>query len=177
MARAHLLVVLALCLCVGCSGDDQSGAPAEERQATATEAATSEDSEPNQDPGDFLKEIINQRFLGQHGRVWETLHPLHQAVASRAEYSDCEGREPSEGGIEKLEVVDTYDEPLRIPGQTADVPSRAVTLRITVKVPALDDPQAITQTSHAVAEGDQWRWILATEDYEAYEAGRCPPEE
>ena len=168
MTRAFLLVVLALCLGVGCGGGDQKGAP-----AGGTEATPSVASEPSEDPGDFEKEIVTQSRFGQYGRVWQTLHPSHQAVASRAEFVACQSQTtPFEGKLE-IEVVETSDEPFRIPGQTSDVPSKAVTLRYTVKVPGVDEPQTATSTTHVVAVDGQWRWILTPKDYKAYKANRC----
>jgi hypothetical protein len=173
MARVQLLVLLVVCLCAGCGGGNEAAEP--NQGTTATRATTTEATEPNQDPANFLKEMVNRKAVGQYGRVWEALHPLHQAVALRAEYVDCESRDPFRGEIRKIEVVDQYDEPLRIPGQTKDVPSTAVSLRVTVKLPLVEKPQVVTSTGHAVAEGGEWRWVMPPEDYEAYKADRCPP--
>jgi hypothetical protein len=122
-----------------------------------------------------MKEAVNQRVLGQNGRVWETLHPFHQKAASRAEYVDCESGDSFPGEVKNIEVVDQYDEPLRIPGQTTDTPSKAVTLRITYTVSGFDKPQVDTSTAHTVAVDGEWRWLLTPEDYRAYKANRCPP--
>jgi hypothetical protein len=178
MARVASLVLLAVCFFAGCGGDDQAPVATETPETTTTEAApqaTTEAKEPVEDAADFLERIVQQRSLGQHGRVWESLHPLHQAVASRAEYVGCEGQNEIDAEIEDIEVVDQYDEPLEIPGQTADVPSKAVTIRLTVKIPLIEEPQVVTRTAHAVAEDGEWRWILTPEDYRAYQADRCPP--
>lgn len=170
MARVQVALVLALCLCAGCGSSNKAAAP------TKSQATTTEVSKPDQDPADFLKEIINQKALEQNGRLWETLHPFHQAVATRTEFVACEGRTPTVGEIKKTEILDQYEEPVRIPGQAKDVPSQAVTIRLTLTVPAVDKPQVATATAHAVAVNGEWRWILTPEDYQAYKANRCPPE-
>jgi hypothetical protein len=183
MPRVRVAVlVLALSLCAGCGGSDET----KERQATTTtsqatttertttEATTTEASQPQQDAGDFMKEVINQSILGQFGRSWETLYPSHQAVASRSEYVDCESRNQNFQGFDKVEVVDQYEEPTRIPGETKDTPSTAVTIRLTVSGPGYDKPQTVNSTVHAIPLNGEWRWTLPTEDYRAYKANRCP---
>jgi hypothetical protein len=138
------------------------------------EATTEEEaSEPDEDAGDFLKEFIEQRALGQVGRAWETLHPLHQEVATRNEYMDCEGQNTPSFELKGIEEVDEYDEPLQIPGQTGEVPSKAVTLRLEYQFPGAEDTQTETLTAHALNVDGEWRWVLAPDVYEAYKAGEC----
>ena len=188
MARvpAALAVAVLLCFCgLGCGGDDdedQASPPGTGTQSTATEdeatTTEAEDAEPDQDAGDFLKEIIEQRAFGQNGRAWETLHPLHQEVVSRTDFVNCGGQEEVSIEIVNVEEVEEYDEPLQmIPGETAEVPTKAVTLRIEYDIPTLEDTQTETATLHAVAVEGEWRWILPPDDYEAYEAGECPSSE
>jgi hypothetical protein len=121
---------------------------------------------------------VNQNVLGQYGRSWDSLHPFHQAVVSRSRYVDCQSRGDEDTAgytVDKTEVLDQYDEPVRIPGQPKDVPSKAVTLRLSVGSPLLKKPVKYTRTVHAVAVNGEWRWILPPEDYRAYKAHRCPP--
>jgi hypothetical protein len=172
MSRAVLLV-LALCLCAGCGGSKSSS---QEKQSSSSQAMTTAAKAPDQDPGDFYKDLVNQQALGQYGRAWDSLHPFHQAVVSRARYVDCQSQnDTGTFTIEKTEVLDQYDEPVRIPGQTKDVPSKAVTLRLTIGGGGLEKPGTYTQTAHAVAVDGQWRWILKSVDFRAYKAHRCPP--
>jgi hypothetical protein len=174
MIRAAL-IVLALCLCAGCGGS-KSSAPATQ-ETTAPGATTTAPTQPDQDAADFYKQIVNQNFVGQYGRVWDTLHPFHQSVVSRSRFVDCQSRDSNSGTytLDKTEVLDQYDEPVRIPGQPKDVPSRAVTMRLTISGGDLAKPQTLTQTAHAVAVDGQWRWILKPADYRAYKGHRCPP--
>ena len=72
---------------------------------------------------------------------------------------NCESQETLGAELVDIEEVDEYDEPLQIPGQTTEVPSKAVTLRIEYKVPAFEDTQTETATAHAVAEDGEWRIV------------------
>ena len=91
------------------------------------------------------------------------------------EFTDYESRDQVVGEIENVEVVDQYDEQVRISGMSGDVTSKAVTIRMTASVPGVDGPQTVTQTGHAVAVDGEWRWVLTAQDYEAYKADRCLP--
>jgi hypothetical protein len=57
---------------VGCGGGDGG------EQASPTATRTT----PEQDAGDFMKELYERQLRGQYGRVWESLHPSHKAVVS-----------------------------------------------------------------------------------------------
>ena len=176
MSRAVLVLVVGLCLCAGCGGSKSSAPPTQ--GTTGASQTTTEAQEPDQDPADFFKESANQAFLGQYGRAWDSLYPSQQALVSRSKYVDCESasnEDTTTYTLDKIEVLDQYDEPVRIGGQAKDVPSKAVTLRMTVSTPELEKPVKVTRTAHAVAVNGEWRWILTPEDYRAYKAGRCPP--
>jgi hypothetical protein len=166
-----LLAMLVVALGIACSGGDD-GNPAAQASLTTSTTAT----EPEQDAGDFLKEITERGLRGQYGRNWETLHPAHQAIVSRAKYDSCERQNDQGTGATKIDITveDTYTEPVLVKG-LGTVPSTAVTLRFSYDNPLTGKPAEEHATGHAVAVDGQWRWILKPQDYDAFVKGKCPP--
>jgi hypothetical protein len=157
------VVVLIVAACGGGNGDNET-------QASPTT------TKPEQDAGDYMKELIQQSLRGQYGRTWETLHPAHQAVVSRDKYDSCERQSEESAGATKIDVavVETYKEPIRVEGD-GTVESTAVTLRFSYANPLTGKPAEEHATVHAVAVGGEWKWILTPKDHKAYAKGECPP--
>jgi hypothetical protein len=131
---------------------------------------------PEQDAGDYMKELTERALRGQYGRNWETLHPAHQAVVTREKYDSCE-RQSNESLGTKIDiaVVETYEEPVLVKG-SGTVDSTAITLRFTYDNPLTGEEVQEHATVHAVAVDGEWRWILTPQDYDAYAKGTCPPD-
>ncbi len=179
--RIVALILLLLTLGAACGGDDDDDAaqPATDAATTTTqqetETATTTAEEPNEDAGEFLKEFAEQAFLGQYGREWETLHPDHKAIVSRDKFITCNQDDDSVTSEIDIEVVDTYEEPIRVPGSET-VDSTAVTLRLSYDNPLTGKPAQENLTAHAVPVDGEWTWILNDADYAAYKKGNCPAE-
>ena len=178
----------AVMLLAGCggSGEEESLTPPTTEAAStsgstrATSSTEEAPAEPDQDPGDFIRTHIERSVKGQYGRVWESMHPDHKAVAPRSRWSRCESEQNDDDeGYELagVDVLEVYDEPLQIPGQSGEVDSKAITVKISVSHPVLEDPVSVTDTVHAVAVDGEWTWILTPSDYEAFAKGQCPPDE
>jgi hypothetical protein len=166
----RLLSVLTVLALVGCGGGDGG------EQASPTATRTT----PEQDAGDFMKELYERQLRGQYGRVWESLHPSHKAVVSREEFDACTRQNDGGGTRVTVSVVETYDEPVRALGSTHEEgeseikDSTAVTLRFNYSNPLTGKPAEEHATVHAVAIGGEWRWILSPESFNAYVKGECP---
>jgi hypothetical protein len=156
-------------------GGGEEATPATTGGSTAADTTTV--SEPDQDAGDFMKELTERSIRGQYGRIWGSLHPAHQAVVTRDKYDTCE-RESDGGTATRIEVdvEETYQEPVTVEG-VGEVDSTAVTLRLSYNNPVTGKPAEEHATVHAVPVDGEWKWLLAPGDYKAYAKGQCPPEE
>ena len=144
--RWSLLALGATLLLAGCGGDDDPGrSPAGLAQVR------------------FLDELYN----GQLDSAYETLHPAYQRLAPRKRFIACT-RTAALGGLDSIEIVDVYDDPVDIPG-SGRVPAKAVRVRLTSS-----DGEATTFVNHEVKVGSRWRWVLNAAGARAYRAGRCP---
>lgn len=144
---------------------------------SAAVALAGRDGEPAQaavlgDPGTFVKGLIVQVVRDDYARAWLTLHPAHKAVAPRWAYVDCELLSPVPGDIASLEIVRVADRHARVAGAGL-LPAKAVTFRLVLHEPALDEDVVVTHTSHVVAVRGHWRWVLTPERYELYRARAC----
>jgi hypothetical protein len=144
-------VLLVGSLSAGCGGSGNKGG--------AGGAATG-----GQSAAAFIRTVTTQFSLGQSGRLWDTLHPADQAVVSRTRYMACQSN--SGFDLKKLNVLDSYADPIEIAGKTT--PATAVSVRTT------SDDGVTTATVHAVLLQGKWRWVLSPADYAAYQHGKCP---
>ena len=128
---------------------------------------------PEEDPGDFVGTLVRNLYQGRTAAAWESLHPLHKEMVSRARYIACERLEPLEGDIRRFDVVRVADMPSTIPGSADEVDSTEVTFRVLLALPGLE-PQPVTHTAHVFAVNGQWTWVIGPDDYAAYAAGDCP---
>ena len=124
------------------------------------------------DPGAFMTKLVAQIAANDYADAWLTLHPTQQRVATRDAYIACEAQSPIPGKLASVRVVDVRDEQVRIAGEAATAPGKAV--RLTMSIAGLGDPVVVTHTTHAVAVGGHWTWILPPKRFADYRAGRCP---
>src|SRR5262245_60750791 len=146
------VLVLGMLVLAGCGGKEtvtvtvERGAP----PPTQTTEAT-----PEQDPGDFMKELVQAEWLGQWGRVWGWLHPEQQALISSSDFDTCKDRETADdpSQLTKVEVLDVYDDPIQLAHEgVPQKTSKAVTVRTTYTTPATGKRQITqTDTAHAIA--------------------------
>lgn len=176
-----LIVGAALVLpLAGCSGDDTVAIEQVETQRGATgtgEAETTVETAGARDEsaGDFVKRILELEYTDQYGRVWDELHPGHQAVVSRAMFADCTRKahaehpaRPDRHRLQRVEVVDVASEHLEWEG----VPERS-SKRVFASVKFWTGPD-ITPLLYAVRVDGGWRWLLPGGAFEAYRSGVCP---
>src|SRR5262245_58123031 len=153
MVRALAVVVVCCVLAVaGCGGDDS----------------------PGEDPGAFVTSVVRTLYKGQSGDAWELLHPDHRAAVPKERYVECERKAPLEGQVRRIEVVSVEDAPATVPGESEEIPSKAVTIRITLKLPGIPDAQPVTHTAHVFAVDGKWAWVIGPTDYATYLSGACP---
>lgn len=120
-------------------------------------------SDSTESAGDAVLRQLDFASKGQYGRMWEELHPAHQALVSRDRFDEC----ANEIEVPDLRIVEVYDEPIdvyAIPEKT----SKAVTFSY-----KSGDGRS-TETLHQVMVDGAWRWVFSTEAARAYEAGDCP---
>ena len=130
------------------------------------------DSKPDEDPGEFISQLVHHVAAGRYAQAWTTLYPPHQRVATRQEYLRCEPMTPFPGKVENVRVLEVFDEPVSVGGEAEEVGSTAIIVRLTVL--AEDDQRdRFDSTFHAVAVDGKWTWFLPEQRYEAYVAGGC----
>lgn len=123
------------------------------------------DSDDASDAGEAAVEQFETAVRGQWGRVWDDLHPEHQAVVSRDQYIDCQqGDTVPESTIT---VDETFQETLEL-ARLGEVETTAVTLEFA------DDDNAEFITVHMVEVDSEWKWVLQGNALDAFEAGECP---
>ena len=149
LGPALITTVLIAAVAAGCGS---SGTPTT-GSSTGSQTATG-----------FVKQITTQFSLGQAGRLWDSLHPLDQAIVSRGRYMACQSNEGFE--LRSFKILDTYKDPVDIGGSAK--PATAISVRV------VSDDGVTTATMHAVRVGSTWRWILAPADVAAYKQGKCP---
>ena len=160
----RLALASVLLLCVGAAGSGvatRAGGGSEPARAASLG-----------DPGAFVKRLIVQVVRDDYARAWLTLHPAHKTVAPRWAYVDCELQTPVPGDIVSVKIVHVAGTHTLIAG-VGRVPMRAVTFRLVLRQPALDETVTVTHTSHVAVVGGHWRWILTPERYELYRTGAC----
>jgi hypothetical protein len=142
--------------------------------------ATGRDDGPRQptaDPVVFLRGIVSHIADNDYDSVWPSLHPAQQRVATRAVYVSCEAMTPIPGHLDWIRLVRAKDEQITVPGDHGLVPSKAVTFRLKLSEPVLDESVIVTQTVHAVAVDGEWRWILSPKRFGTYRSRSCPTAE
>jgi len=111
--------------------------------------------------------FLDQLYNGQLDRAYATLHPAYQRVVPRSRFAQCT-RQAALGGLDSIEVLDVYDDPVQIPG-VGKAGAKAVRVRLTSS-----DGQSTTFVNHEVKVGSRWRWVLNDASLKAFRAGRCP---
>jgi hypothetical protein len=132
---------------------------------------------PTGDPVVFLRGIVSHIADNDYAGVWPSLHPAQQRVATRTVYVNCEALTPIPGHLDWIRLVRSRNEQINVPGDRGIVPSKAVTFRLKLSEPVLDESVIVTQTVHAVAVEGRWRWILSPKRFGIYRSRSCPSAE
>jgi hypothetical protein len=149
--RALAAVLAAVALMAGCAGSD---------------------AKPDQDPGEFISQLVHHVAAGRYAQAWTTMYPPHQQVATKQEYLRCEPMTPFPGTVENVRILEVFDEPVEVAGEAEDVDSTAIIVRLTVRA-GKDERDRFDSTFHAVAVDGNWTWFLPESRYAAYVAGDC----
>ena len=129
---------------------------------------------PAEPAGKYMTGIVKQKLTNEYELAWESLYPRHQRIASLEAYVACECLTPPAGNFVAIKVMRSFNERIRIAGETRKVMTRAVRVRVAVAVPTFPFPIMIDQTFHAIAVNGQWKWILSADQYDYYSEGTCP---
>jgi hypothetical protein len=130
--------------------------------------------QPAGDPVVFLRGIVSHIADNDYAGVWPSLHPAQQRVATRAAYVGCEALTPIPGHLDWIRLVRAKDERINVPGDHGVVTSKAVTFRLRLSEPVLQESVVVTQTVHAVPVDGRWRWILSPKRFGIYRSRSCP---
>jgi hypothetical protein len=135
----------------------------------------SANARPKDDPVVFLSGIVRAVAANDYERVWPTLHPAQQRIATRPLYVRCEQLSPVAGHLDSLKVVRAVNRRISVAGAGEDlVDSKAVTFEVTLSEGSTGASVVVRQTAHAVAVDGRWRWILSPRRFATYRSGDCP---
>jgi hypothetical protein len=130
---------------------------------------TSETVRPAKETADaFVKRHLEYEVKGEWGRDWDVLHPLHQGIITRPQYVYCKEGELNYKGTETVRVVETFDNPIDVPG----IPSGRI-MGASVEIYTAGKTDGISFTDHAVKLRGGWRWILDGREADQYARGEC----
>ena len=126
------------------------------------------ENEEDREAGAAVKRVVEQEYVGAYGDVWDTLHPRHQRLVTRAEYDECRRGIDVAGTLESVLILDVKDEPLTVYGLRPRTPSKAVEVRVTT------DESEFNATYHVVKVGEAWRWVLNDRAARGFARTDCP---
>ncbi len=147
--RLVLLALLALLAVAGCGGEE----------------------DPAATPAGAAQVRLNENLYdGRFEQAYADLLPAHQRIVSLARFIRCAKRASfvSVGDLQSIEVLDVFDEAVRIPGLRVRK-AKAVRVRITSFSGETD-----TFVNHEVKVGGRWHWVLSDAAIQAYRSGACP---
>jgi hypothetical protein len=156
---AIALVCVSVVLLAACSDDEKI-------VVTPTPSETAHPAKET--AGAFVKRHLEYEVRGEWGRDWDVLHPLHQGVITRSQYVYCREGEVNYRGTESVRVVETYDNPIDVPGIP---PGRIMGASVEIHTPGKTD--GISFTDHAAKVRGGWRWILDGKEVDQYARGKC----
>jgi hypothetical protein len=112
--------------------------------ATASAALGAPASRRVDDPKVLSVNVVKWNFLGQYGRVWQTLDPRFQKVTTRTFWESCKRKNAPEGiTVQSIKAIDSYSDSMTLP-VVGHVNVEAVTLRMRYTHPALKGIQTVT---------------------------------
>jgi hypothetical protein len=121
----------------------------------------------------FLENVITAIAANDYAQAWQSLHPIHQAVAPEADYVACEELSPIPGTLESLVPVRVRHRPVTVAGLSKKVRGVAVTFRLRFENSALGASAGVTLTAAAVKVAGRWAWLLPAPRYELYRDDAC----
>jgi len=112
--------------------------------------------------------ILEDLYNGSLTRAYAMLHPAYQRLVPRALFIDCSRSTVARGKLDSVEVLDVFDDPVRIPRE-GEQRAKAVRVRITST-----DGETDTFVRHEVKVGSRWASVLNDAAIRDYRAGKCP---
>lgn len=161
----RLAALAALMVVAACSSNGSSARPIVSGAPSSSSAVAPASKES---AADALKRQIGFLTKDQTGRAYEELHPLQQAFITKELYMECAGA--SGLTIRGVDVKETYEEEITIPGTATKATSTAITVGIKAEVGGGERTE--TTTFHEYLVDGHWRFSVTGAD--DYEAGRCP---
>jgi hypothetical protein len=112
--------------------------------------------------------VLEDLYNGRLTRAYASLLPDHQRLVPESRFAECARTVVDRGGLDSIEVLDVFDQTVRIPG-LGQRKTKAVRVRVTSS-----DGQEDTFVNHEVKIGSRWRWVFNDAAVKAYSAGKCP---
>jgi hypothetical protein len=144
LVHLALILVVVLGLLVGCR-DDKSPA------------------------AEMVVERVELSSRGEHARVWETLHPAHQAIVSQEQFIEC-GQQSDEVRSPAIEGVEVVSEE----ASTKTLPEIGE-VEVTTVVVDIEQHGETRNTQFDVVQVDGgYRWVLGETALTMFGSGICP---
>ncbi len=153
----YALIALGLLALAGCGGGDERG------------------QTPVAGPGAFALRINTYLRTGKFDLAWRHLHPEQKRIVSRATLASCWTSTTDVLGDPnvRMNVVEVFDEPWRIPGTGLTRPSTAVTVEAVRPTQDGGKPVLEKWTQHTFKTGEGWAWIVAAPFIEDVQNDAC----
>jgi hypothetical protein len=121
-------------------------------------------------PGTFITRVLTEEIHGEWTLQWQSLHPGHQRLITRAQYDACSRTMGTDfaTGEEVVRVVAVRDDPIDVRG----VPQRTSKL-VTITLRQRSKTNGLTYRMHAVKVDGRWAWILGKRFLSSLAQGRC----
>ena len=121
----------------------------------------------------FLKGVVSALVANDYATAWQSLHPVHQAVAPETEYVGCEALTPVPGRLGSLVAIRSQRKTIAIAGLEPRAQGVVVTFRLRLVDPVGGGSAAFTLKAAAVRVADRWAWMLPRARYELYANDAC----
>jgi len=131
-------------------------------------------SKSDRSAANFMVGIVRQKIGDQNELAWQQLYPLHQAVAPLGVFIACQSSIPFPGTLLQVRALRVITESTPVAGAATSLSSKAITLRVKVRVDFSPRPLVVLTTLHAIPVRGHWAWILSRAQYDAYSVGACP---
>jgi hypothetical protein len=118
-------------------------------------------------PGAAQVRMVENLYAGRFGAAWADLAPEHQRIVSREQFARCAERAVAVGDLDSVEVLDVFDDEIKIPG-LRERRAKAVRVRLISR-----HGEQFTTVQHEIKVGNRWRWVLNSAAVRAYQRNRC----
>jgi hypothetical protein len=131
-------------------------------------------AQANNNPGAFVKSIINQELAGQFDRTYATLYPAQKKLVSESRFMACYEQlfnAVSGATISDFKTTDVYASTITVPGTKVRTKTTAVSVRYTIHLGSESTPDAFT--AHLAVVNGRYRWMMSAARFAQVKSNNC----